>query len=78
MDDAAVCLSIIENDLRRGQAEHARNALQRAIERFPLAYLLQPLHASPPARYGAIPLSNEIIVPFIQAELSTIAKVSLP
>jgi tetratricopeptide (TPR) repeat protein len=79
LDDAVVSFSIIENDLRHGQVEHARVELQRSIDRLPLAYLLRTLHAKPAERYGTIPLSNEIIVPFLQRELATIAtNVSCP
>jgi Tfp pilus assembly protein PilF len=74
LDDAVVSLCIIENDLRYGQSEHARTELQRGIKRFPLAFLLRTLQAPPAERYGTIPLSNEIIVPFIQAEMSTMMK----
>jgi tetratricopeptide (TPR) repeat protein len=77
-DDAIVSLCIIEDAIRNGETKFARDELQRSIKRFPLSYYFEPMKANLEDRYREVPLSNDILIPFIQSELPTITTELLP
>ncbi len=77
-NDSIISLCLIENALKQGHIDQARNELHNSINRFSLLYFLQPLKAKPAERYRSVPLSIEILIPFIKTELESTTSTLLP
>ena len=65
--DKSVVLSLamIENYLMAGKRESAVKELQRSLAQYPIPFLLQPFNDQSGNRFRRLPLSEEIIRPFI-------------
>lgn len=71
-NDAVVSLCIIENFLLENNLLLAKKELRQALNSFPLSYYVAPLHAEKNIQYRTVPLSKEMLLPFIRSELPTI------
>jgi tetratricopeptide (TPR) repeat protein len=72
-NDAVISLCIIENAIIGGNASEAQNEFKYMIAQFPLAQCLQVFERPDDERYREVPLNAEILIPYIQSELSKTA-----